>query len=663
MAIAAMRVPTIFTAVDRFSDVVSRMTAKTSAFGATAEAAAMRTSRSFNRAGTNMLTAGVGMAVGIGYAVNEAVKFEKAMANISTTIDSTPQSMRVMSDSILKISKDIPVSISELTSGMYDVVSVGIEGTANQLSVLKNSSLLAVAGLGTVKEAVDITTSSINAFGKEAGSTAEVTNKLFKAVKYGKTTVAGISESFGAFAAIMKNSGVTLDEYLGSAAALTTTGMTMSRAQTQISSATIALIKPNLTMAKIYKRLGVKDVPTFIKQSGGLVGALQKVNDVSQSMGLKLGSVMGRKEGLSALLSLLGAQRGKFGEIMKDMASGTNVLGEAFSKQEATLATKIQLMKNNLTILAIRIGDVLIPRVKDLVDSILPVVQSVTAWAQRNEGLANTLLTAAKWLLILGVASKITAFLFYGLAKAIAFVKWAQIAYTTVVELCTVATYLAASGQATFAASLWAVASGLMAAYWPVLLVVAALGGLAYAFSNSKKSTDFMVNGQIMALGKSNRAWENNTNTIKVELAKQRSAVESVFKRTNLQVNSPYDKNNLYDLGANGIGMINQNEKNKYLSQFKGLDARTLANISKNYDMSMQSATKKYSLPSSENAPATNLAGNLYSKDVEMMDFMKANEKRFNLDLNVTAPDGYGVEAGKAPEGITVKTTKNQGNR
>jgi TP901 family phage tail tape measure protein len=386
MAIAAMRVPTIFTAVDRFSDVVSRMTAKTSAFGATAEAAAMRTSRSFNRAGTNMLTAGVGMAVGIGYAVNEAVKFEKAMANISTTIDSTPQSMRVMSDSILKISKDIPVSISELTSGMYDVVSVGIEGTANQLSVLKNSSLLAVAGLGTVKEAVDITTSSINAFGKEAGSTAEVTNKLFKAVKYGKTTVAGISESFGAFAAIMKNSGVTLDEYLGSAAALTTTGMTMSRAQTQISSATIALIKPNLTMAKIYKRLGVKDVPTFIKQSGGLVGALQKVNDVSQSMGLKLGSVMGRKEGLSALLSLLGAQRGKFGEIMKDMASGTNVLGEAFSKQEATLATKIQLMKNNLTILAIRIGDVLIPRVKDLVDSILPVVQSVTAWAQRNEG-------------------------------------------------------------------------------------------------------------------------------------------------------------------------------------------------------------------------------------------------------------------------------------
>ena len=216
MAIAAMRVPTIFYAVDRFSDVVSRMSARTAAFGQTAEAAAMRTSRGFNKAGTNMLTAGVGIAAGIGLAVNEAAKFEKSMANISTTIDSTPESMKKMGDAILKISQDIPVSIADLTSGMYDVVSVGILGTANQLDVLEKSSLLAVAGLGTVKEGVDITTSSINAFGVEAGTASEVTNKLFKAVKYGKTTVAGISESFGAFAAIMKNSGVTLDEYLAS---------------------------------------------------------------------------------------------------------------------------------------------------------------------------------------------------------------------------------------------------------------------------------------------------------------------------------------------------------------------------------------------------------------------------------------------------------------
>ena len=41
----AMKVPTIFTAVDRFSHVVDRMSKSASAFGATAQASAMMTSK------------------------------------------------------------------------------------------------------------------------------------------------------------------------------------------------------------------------------------------------------------------------------------------------------------------------------------------------------------------------------------------------------------------------------------------------------------------------------------------------------------------------------------------------------------------------------------------------------------------------------------------
>ena len=112
MGVATMRVPTIFTAVDRFSGVVSKMTATTSAFGRTAEAAAMRTSRRFNSAGTTMLYTGAAIATGLGYAVNEAVKFEKAMATVSTTIDNTtPEMMKGMSEEVLAMSKRIPKSI------------------------------------------------------------------------------------------------------------------------------------------------------------------------------------------------------------------------------------------------------------------------------------------------------------------------------------------------------------------------------------------------------------------------------------------------------------------------------------------------------------------------------------------------------------------------
>jgi TP901 family phage tail tape measure protein len=299
-----MKVPTIFTAVDRFSGVVSRMSRSVSAFGETAQASAMRTSRSLNSFGTSMLTGGVALGVGLGYAINEAGKFEKAMASVSTLTNDTPIQMKAMGDSVLEMSKKVPVAISDLTIGLYDVVSAGIKSEF-QLKVLKDSAILAVAGLGTTKEAVNITTSALNAFNISGSKATDVTNMLMKAVKYGKTTVSGLSEGFGANAALIKNSNVSLEEYLATTATLTTTGMTAARAQTQVSSAVTALIKPSKNMQLVLDKLGAKNIPQFIKKNGSLVKTLELVRDKADEMGIMTSKAFGRKEGFSAMLSLL----------------------------------------------------------------------------------------------------------------------------------------------------------------------------------------------------------------------------------------------------------------------------------------------------------------------------------------------------------------------
>lgn len=649
MAIAAMRVPTIFTAVDRYSDVVTRMTMKTATFGKTAEAAAMRTSRGFNVMGTRMLTAGVGMAIGIGYAVNEAMKYEKAISNVSTLTENTPAQMKAIGDSILDLSKKTPIALSDLTSGMYDVVSAGISGTANQLEVLKRSSILAVAGLGTTKEAVDITTSSLNAFGIEASNAEYATNILMKAVKYGKTTVSGISESFGAFASIMKNSNVTLDEYLASSAALTTTGMSMSRAQTQVSSATTALIKPNKAMSAIYSKLGVKDVPTFIKQSGGLVGALDKVNETAKKMGLNLGKVMGRKEGLSALLSLLGAQKGKFEEIMMDMASGADIVNTAFAKQQQTLAAKIQTMKNELTVLAIKIGDVLIPRIKDLVSNVSSTVGAISSWAERNRGFANTLMTVAKWLLILGVVAKVGAVLFYGLGKIFAFVTFVGRAYAFSTQLVAAAQLAQALTGASLTTVMWGLAASLLAAYWPVLLILGALGLLAYSMSDTLSSTESMVNGQIGALDKGNAAWKNSTKVKENELMKQRRLMETP---------NPQAQNGFM---TKGILSTVANRKAEQKAKIAALPPMATYSGTTLFDEKGKPKLVK-STSTLEPSNRENLAGGSKINEQAMMDFIAS--KGGKLDLNITAPAGYGVDVeGTPPSGIEVKTNSNSGNR
>jgi len=413
-----MKVPTIFTAVDRFSSVVNKMTRSTTAFGESASAAAMRTSRKFSDAGTTLLASGAGMAAGIGLAVNEAVKFEKAMANVSTTIDSTPELMKEMSNSVLEMATRIPVPISQLTDALYDVVSAGIDAK-DSMFVLEQSSKLGIAGLGTAKEGVDIITSSLNSFNLKASESANVANMVFKAVKYGKTTVSQLAESFGSSSALVKNANVSLEEYLATTAVLTTTGMTASRAQTQISSAVSALIKPSGTMSKVFKKLGVKDVPAWIKSNGSLVKSLQIVRDEGEKMGLLTSKSFGRKEGFSAMLSLLGPLAEKYKLVMGDIVSGTDSMTEAVAKQQKTFSAQFQIMKNKVTKLAITIGNELMPRISGFIDTISPIVEGVTGWADRNSWLASTILTITAGLLALGALAKIGAALFFGYAKAL----------------------------------------------------------------------------------------------------------------------------------------------------------------------------------------------------------------------------------------------------
>lgn len=482
MAVATMKVPTIFYAVDRFSDVVSKMTRKTAAFGKTAQAAAMRTSRTLNSAGTSMLTAGAGIAVGLVYAVNEAVKFEKAMGNVSTTIDNTnPQMMKQMGEEVLAMAKRIPKPISELTDALYDVYSAGIDGKY-AMTVLNQSGRLAVAGLGTTKEGVDIITSSLNAFNMSGAESENIAKMVFKAVKYGKTTVSQLAESFGSSAALVKNSNVSLAEYLATTAVLTTTGMTASRAQTQVASAITALIKPSGTMAKIFSRLGVKDVPKWIKANGGLVNSMRIVRDEADKMGVLTSKSFGRKEGFSAMLSLLGPLNSQYTKVMNDMTYGTDTLTEAFENQQKTTAAEFQRMKNSVTILAIKIGDELLPRINGFIDRLTPTIDGITSWMKENDGLATTLLNVSLTLLALGTAAKVGAFLFYGLSKSIAVVSALTKAYTFISTLAALANVSLGTAIGT---AIW---SFLLAAA-SILAIVAALGLLAYTMYKSGQTT------------------------------------------------------------------------------------------------------------------------------------------------------------------------------
>ena len=524
MGVSTMRVPTIFTAVDRFSSVVSKMTRKTALFGETAAGAAMRTSKKFNDAGTKMLATGAVMAVGIGYAASKAMHFEDQMGKINTVLHLTPDKMRIVSKEVRNMAKHSVNSFDDITDSFYELSSAGVK-LPDIFKMIGSGEKLSIGGIGSMSDATELILSKQRNFWKENLTAEEAANQAQKIMKYGKGTLADLSPSYTMGATPFGLAGGKSAQYDAMIAGLTATKQSQATSISQIGLATTSAMKGRGNFKPIYKQLGIKGFAELVdKNSGDVLKSFQQIVDKGQEIGVNINQIFGRAGASTGITLLLKNQAviNQYTAAYNDLLNKTNnELDKAYKERSDNSAAQWKRLTNQLTDLSITVGNAVLPALGSIIDKITPILESISNWGQKNEWLAKTLLYTTGLLLGLGAAFKITAAIFYGWGMILKTITFIQAAYTTVTELCTVATYLAAGGQATFAASLWAVAAGLLAAYWPVLLVVGAIGALVYAFSDSEDATTSFVNTQLAGLDKSNMAWKDSTGVVKGELDKQ----------------------------------------------------------------------------------------------------------------------------------------------
>lgn len=374
----------VLSAVDRATGTLNKVSGKLGGIG--------KAARSVGRGLTSAITlpiAGVGIA-----ATKMTADFEKSMSNVSTLIDTNTESLDAMGKKVLDIAAETPVAVEDLTSALYDVRSAGVSA-ADQFDVLEGSARLAVAGLGSTKEAVDLVTSATNAFGLEGEDAAGVYDQIFKAVKFGKTDISQLATGFGAVAGQAAATGTQFDEYIASVSALTTTGQKASQSHTQMRAVMSGLTRDTTHTRKVFRALGAKDFKDLIKQSGGLVPALRKISEQVGGDEAKILQLVGSTEALNAILGLTGKQAATFNETLAAMRTGANAVDEAFEKQNKTTAASMQRAKNAMMAAAVTIGETLAPYVVQLSEFVADAAKwfrsldkSTQGWILKAAGIA-----------------------------------------------------------------------------------------------------------------------------------------------------------------------------------------------------------------------------------------------------------------------------------
>jgi len=312
--------------------------------------------------GARMKTAIIGAAASIsiavvttmGKATQSAAKFRAEMAQVRTLTDQAG-----LGAGILDLAKRLPVALSDLTQGLYQAVSAGIDA-GKAIQFMDVAARAAVGGAATTTEAVQGLTAALNGFQIDASKAEDVADTLFVGVKRGVTTFGQLAAQLGSVSGLAAEANVSLEETVAATAALTLTTNDTSRAVTQLRGIIQKLIKPTEQGQEALAAMGLTFDKNTIAEKG-LRQALLDLFEASRRTGIGLGKIFEDVEGLSGALTLAGTQSDSFASILLDMETKAGAAGEAFRVMRDETTNLWGQLKQNLSVVLIDIGDRIIP--------------------------------------------------------------------------------------------------------------------------------------------------------------------------------------------------------------------------------------------------------------------------------------------------------------
>jgi TP901 family phage tail tape measure protein len=291
--------------------------------------------------------------------------FEAQLNTINTIARETPEGLSRIGDQIRQIARDTGTPLEDLTQGYYDLLSAGIDA-ADAQKVLVAANKLAIGGLGTTAETVDLLTTAINTYGIKASKAATIADIFAVAIERGKVTAAELAGSFAQIAPIAAASGIEIREVAAGFARLTASGVPAAEAATQMRQAIVSLTRRTGDLKKLEKQTG----RNYLKLAGkkGLVFALQQLRTDADKAGVPLINLLGRVDGLNFLLATTGPNFDKYNA---DLAATGNAAGTA-AAQMAERQKGLNFQLGRLKALAkdagIIIGSILLPKITPLLE-------------------------------------------------------------------------------------------------------------------------------------------------------------------------------------------------------------------------------------------------------------------------------------------------------
>jgi TP901 family phage tail tape measure protein len=326
--------------------------------------------------------------------VEAADKYETAIAKVSTIADTSEKSIGAIKSELSALSNETGKSVLELSEAEYQALSASVD-TAKSVEFVGQANQLAVGGFTDAASAVDVLTTTLNAYGLEADKASNISDMLILTQNKGKTTVNELASSLGTVIPTAAAYNTNMENVSTTYALLTKNGIATANAGTAVRGMLNELGNTGSGVSKtLYKLTG----QTFagLMQSGKSLGDV--IDILSKSVDGDATSFRGlwsNARAAQAALTLFNTGAAEFNSVLGDMENSSGTTAKAYATMTSTAEHAQEVFKTSAENLQITIGDILSPQVEELYHLGTDGLQLINEFVKANPEIVQALAAGA----------------------------------------------------------------------------------------------------------------------------------------------------------------------------------------------------------------------------------------------------------------------------
>lgn len=316
--------------------------------------------------------AGIGTA-----AVKTYASFESKMSNVQAISGATGDDLIKLSDKAKEMGAKTKFSASESADALSYMAMAGWK-TDDMLNGLEGVMNLAAASGEDLASTSDIVTDALTAFGMSANESTHFADILATTSSNANTNVSLMGETFKYVAPVAGSLGYKAEDVATAVGLMANSGIKASQAGTSLRSLLTNLAKPSDTVEASMKRLGLSltDSSGKMKPMSQLTEELRdKFSGLTAEQKAQEAASLAGKTGMSGLLAIVNASDKDYKKLTKSIDECDGSSKKMADTMINNLSGQITILKSQLEGVAIQIGEIVVPKIKEFVTHIQGLVE------------------------------------------------------------------------------------------------------------------------------------------------------------------------------------------------------------------------------------------------------------------------------------------------